>query len=537
MTRLASYRPIALLALVAACGGDPGSGPRGEAGLETSAGEVSEAIVQAPSTRRLGVLLLHYGEPGFWTPEYFERRLFTDPDSVSAFYAESSFGALNLTGDVFDWIQTVPTSECDISDAQIRDNGLAAAQAAGIDLSSYDHVLFVLNDFCRGGGSANLGTPNTPARYSVYWGVPSNFVFIHELGHNLGLFHSQAWDCNPAILDLPASCNEFASKDPYDPMGEYNYHFNAYNKAQQGWLAGCNVVTATSSGSFTLMPLETPSALPQTLRIPAPSEYCPNIFTTPCYYYLEYREPFGFDAPLAGTPPTQGVTIRLAPDIDHAQGHSSYLVDMTPRPPGATQSVYFDAPLLVGQTFTDPSGITITPTSNANGQLEVEVQVPNGTGQPSCLGGASACSDGVRDGLESDVDCGGSCDPCETGKACSTASDCSSGNCSAGVCESSRVTASFAFSSNFGNGYCGELTIRNASNTLVTDWRVDVDLHQSTPSSFWNSVFSPTGGSQYAVTPAAWNRQITPGNAVGVGFCATKTGQNYTPEVLSASSP
>lgn len=49
----------------------------------------------------------------------------------------------------------------------------------------------------------------------------------------------------------------------------------------------------------------------------------------------------------------------------------------------------------------------------------------------------SACSDGVRDGNESDVDCGGSCAPsrqCSTGLHCAAPVDCKSGVCTAGVC-------------------------------------------------------------------------------------------------------
>ena len=42
---------------------------------------------------------------------------------------------------------------------------------------------------------------------------------------------------------------------------------------------------------------------------------------------------------------------------------------------------------------------------------------------------AASCSDGVRDGLETDVDCGDDCTPCAAGQVCVTASDCASGQC------------------------------------------------------------------------------------------------------------
>jgi hypothetical protein len=46
-----------------------------------------------------------------------------------------------------------------------------------------------------------------------------------------------------------------------------------------------------------------------------------------------------------------------------------------------------------------------------------------------------ACHDGVRDGAESDVDCGGgTCHACAGGLACAGGGDCQSGGCAAGAC-------------------------------------------------------------------------------------------------------
>ena len=44
------------------------------------------------------------------------------------------------------------------------------------------------------------------------------------------------------------------------------------------------------------------------------------------------------------------------------------------------------------------------------------------------------CSDGIKNGSESDVDCGGSCPRCATGKACQGPGDCTSGLCQSQVC-------------------------------------------------------------------------------------------------------
>lgn len=45
------------------------------------------------------------------------------------------------------------------------------------------------------------------------------------------------------------------------------------------------------------------------------------------------------------------------------------------------------------------------------------------------------CSDGVKNGSETDRDCGGDCKPCADGLACSSASDCQSGMCNGQVCQ------------------------------------------------------------------------------------------------------
>ncbi|MFO0566862.1 MAG: plastocyanin/azurin family copper-binding protein [Polyangiaceae bacterium] len=49
-------------------------------------------------------------------------------------------------------------------------------------------------------------------------------------------------------------------------------------------------------------------------------------------------------------------------------------------------------------------------------------------------GGAPSCTDGVKNGSESDVDCGGTCGKCANGKACTIAGDCTSGACASNKC-------------------------------------------------------------------------------------------------------
>lgn len=45
----------------------------------------------------------------------------------------------------------------------------------------------------------------------------------------------------------------------------------------------------------------------------------------------------------------------------------------------------------------------------------------------------ATCSDGVRDGFESDVDCGATCGKCAAGRVCAGDADCASNNCDNGI--------------------------------------------------------------------------------------------------------
>lgn len=57
----------------------------------------------------------------------------------------------------------------------------------------------------------------------------------------------------------------------------------------------------------------------------------------------------------------------------------------------------------------------------------------NGSCQPAAI--TPTCSDGVSNGDEAGIDCGGACAPCADGSACGSASDCESGLCLDGVCQ------------------------------------------------------------------------------------------------------
>ncbi len=57
-----------------------------------------------------------------------------------------------------------------------------------------------------------------------------------------------------------------------------------------------------------------------------------------------------------------------------------------------------------------------------------------GDGQQAIYHRDDGCADGLRDGIETDVDCGGTCAGCGPGQDCSGSGDCASGMCDNGEC-------------------------------------------------------------------------------------------------------
>jgi len=105
-------------------------------------------------------------------------------------------------------------------------------------------------------------------------------------------------------------------------------------------------------------------------------------------------------------------------------------------PPGAVGN---DSDCDDGETLVTTCGGTCTPCADGGG-----CAVPTG-----CLGGictaevcaSPSCSDGLVNGVETDVDCGGlDCSPCSDSDACAVAADCLSEVCSGQVCQAPTCT-------------------------------------------------------------------------------------------------
>jgi len=105
-------------------------------------------------------------------------------------------------------------------------------------------------------------------------------------------------------------------------------------------------------------------------------------------------------------------------------------------------------------------------------------------GNNDCVSGLCAsghclsCGDGLKNGDETDVDCGGSCSPCANGKSCGVSADCASGVCSGGTC----VPCASNQDCGGNSSTCSEhVCVRGACQTQVTDGDVCGATSQGCP--------------------------------------------------------
>jgi hypothetical protein len=311
-------------------------------GVSTSSVHAVAALPLAFGAQRTVVILVNFSDKATqpYTPAAARNLVFT---TVSNFDLENSYGQTWLTGDVLGWY-TIGQSYTVCDTNTMVTQGRAAATAAGANLANYDRFVFAFPDnACPWWGLGTVGGIPSTAFVNGSFELQ---VVAHEMGHNLGLYHSHSLDCGAVPLGTSCIMSEYG--DTVDNMGYSSYHFNAFQKERLGWLnygVSPPMTTVSSSGTYAISPFETSGTSSKALKIARGAGGS--------YFYVELRRGVGFDAGMAGSSNLMnGVVIHLASLSDP---NSSDLLDMT-----ATDT--FDDPALtVGQTFTDStSGVSIT---------------------------------------------------------------------------------------------------------------------------------------------------------------------------------
>jgi uncharacterized repeat protein (TIGR01451 family) len=332
--------------------------------LKSSDVEVLSGIESAPAVtmKKVGVILFNFqndtSQP--YTQEHARQVTFTASNSANAFYQETSFnkvgleGKSRIDGDIHGWY-TIPhdNTSCDYS--AWASAAKTAAAADSFSTTGYNVIIYAFpqTSACTWWGLGSIG--GSPASSWVN-GSYALRVVAHEMGHNFGAHHASSYSCvdaNNIRVPISNNCTSSEYGDPFDIMGSSTNHFNNFQKGRLGYLNVVNTQTVSTDGSYTIAPIEWTTSDVQVLRIPKEKDGSGNVTQ---YYYLEYRQPYGFDNFGSAAPVVNGVSIRLAPPYSTIS--QSLLIDT------ASETTSFsDAPLIVNKTFEDPvKGITISTT-------------------------------------------------------------------------------------------------------------------------------------------------------------------------------
>ena len=320
-------------------------------------------------------------------PKMTEQEILRFMDQVNQFYQEDSYGKINLKGaihpeqsaDVFGWYHlSLPEK------SPIEGVTRAAIHAADpeVDFKNYSRLI-ILSDFSlpsegygtlgkvpihtqEGWVSLSIANVTTTAKW-----IPG--LIAHELGHGFGLGHADFLDCGafsiPRTITETQSCSLDRYGDLYSVMGSFYaglVYNNARHKVSLGWLNEPRLLTVTSSGTFSLEPIETNTEGLKVLKVGD--------------LLIEYRQPIGNDISLTayGTWWTNVFDGALIHYAEQVPSNASLLIEATPPGNG-------DTPTLDGGNFlVEPStGATLTILENAedtenpaNSRLFVKVTFP-----------------------------------------------------------------------------------------------------------------------------------------------------------------
>lgn len=298
-----------------------------EAEVLDPAGPPSAAPAVGPYTNEVTVVLV---QPPGTTPDGMTATRVVDAlnGPVAAFWESESNGAVRVHGSAPtpDWIRT--TAGCDDPFALWAE--VAANPLVGFTRGAGRHLLVYVPGYpgqqpgCTYGVAELGSTPATGGYLMVR--AAELAVMAHELGHNFGLGHSSALQCDGAIDS--GTCRTRAYYDLYDVMGvswEQTGSLNAVQAARLGVLPAGSRADVAANGAAQTLTLSPMSGRTGTRAVRLTDAGGGQ-------HWLELRTASGRDSWLgtaANRPGLQtGVLLRQA----RPQSDNSLLLDGTPSP-------------------------------------------------------------------------------------------------------------------------------------------------------------------------------------------------------------
>ncbi len=266
-------------------------------------------------------------------------------------------------------------------DTLVQNHAIQIAKAMGYDVASY-HLRAVRWSGGPGsyGGSASVGGAGMRMKTS------SSGTFIHELGHNLGVWHANYWRTTPPSTTGPGNNLEYGNT--FDVMGSSgsNGQFSASFKNTLNWMPPEQFWNATTSGLYRIHQTDASIADPSlryAVRVRRDAErdfwaefrlrHTTNVgFTNGLFMTFDQWGLGGIGG--SGGAPLNG------------SNRGAQLLDMTPGTFGnGITDTRNDSALWVGRTFSDPDfNIHFTPVAKNSGttppSMDVQIHIGDAPG-------------------------------------------------------------------------------------------------------------------------------------------------------------
>ena len=261
---------------------------------------VAAADAPAMDARRAVVIVVNFADSAVsCSNSQIAGLMWTGSNSVDGLYQAASFGQVSVPNDIDNngspdvvrvSIANVSTEACD--PYTWAANAESAAQAAGVDLSLYQHKVIVLpsNITCGWAGLGNVGCSGSCRAWVKTCDLQD--VYAHEIGHNLDMAHASTDTNNDGTIDC-----EYCDMSDIMGYGGVGWRlFSSPHEGQKSWIPSNKIQQVTSAGTATyvLSPLQANPAntpYPQILKIQVP--------VTGDFYYVSYRQQQGYDASLS----------------------------------------------------------------------------------------------------------------------------------------------------------------------------------------------------------------------------------------------
>jgi M6 family metalloprotease-like protein len=354
---------------------------------------VSEDIVLNPyPTYRVAVLLVTFSDvsekPSGWTKEAFNERLFTNADSMAAFYQAASADAVTITGEVFDndgaWYTiarpSASGSTCDWD--SFFDDAVAAADA-DVNFALFNSVLVFSPTLACSTGGHSWAVSITDASGAYYPAAEvdsttalTDSMAHHEFGHIIGMDHANSWECTAPNILTGSGCQLVEYGDRFSVMGVSSrmLYPAAPHRENLGWLTTSEITTVTADGDYAIAYSESAEKVPKVLKIPKSRNAAGSVTD---WYYLEYRQAVGFDN-ITRTPTLDelGVTKGALVHVGSSEGTyiTTTLLDMTPG--SIPDHDIFDPALPLGSSYLDSTaGVSFGVLSRNASSMTIRVRL------------------------------------------------------------------------------------------------------------------------------------------------------------------